>query len=111
MWRKTRSTAHEGADECPGVDGNRNFDHHFGTNPAASNPCAIIYEGPSAFSEPETRIIRSAVESNIGRTSLYISLHSFGNMFLYAWGNNGKVFFYYQRVFVREHITKNTVEL
>ncbi|KAH9636430.1 hypothetical protein HF086_006245 [Spodoptera exigua] len=89
LWRKTRSTAHDGADECPGVDVNRNFDHHWGTAPNSANPCSIIYEGPSAFSEPETRVVRSAVTSSLERTSLYISLHSYGNMFLYAWGNNG----------------------
>ncbi|XP_075982558.1 carboxypeptidase B-like [Anticarsia gemmatalis] len=88
MWRKTRSKNHEGADECPGVDGNRNFDHYWGTSPSSADPCSIIYEGPSAFSEPEIRIIRSAVLSNLERTALYISLHSYGNMFLYAWGNN-----------------------
>ncbi|XP_053607194.1 carboxypeptidase B-like [Plodia interpunctella] len=89
MWRKTRSRSHASSDACPGVDGNRNFDHHWGTNAAAANPCAIIFEGPSAFSEPEVRVIRDVVLQQLSRTSLYISLHSFGNMFLYAWGNNG----------------------
>uniref|UniRef100_A0A2A4JD50 Peptidase M14 domain-containing protein n=1 Tax=Heliothis virescens TaxID=7102 RepID=A0A2A4JD50_HELVI len=88
MWRKTRSKSHEGSDECPGVDGNRNFDHHWGTRPDSADPCSIIYEGPEPFSEPEIRVIRSAVLSNIERAALYISLHSYGNMFLYAWGNN-----------------------
>ncbi|XP_022121400.2 carboxypeptidase B [Pieris rapae] len=89
MWRKTRSKAHEGSDECPGVDGNRNFDHYFGSRNASSDPCSIIYEGPSAFSEPETRVIRDAVLTHLDRIRLYISAHSYGNMFLYAWGNNG----------------------
>lgn len=30
MWRKTRSKSHQGAEECPGVDGNRNFDFYWG---------------------------------------------------------------------------------
>ncbi|KAM3960476.1 carboxypeptidase B [Aphomia sociella] len=89
MWRKTRSRAHANSDACPGVDGNRNFDHYFGTNAAAANPCAITYEGPIPFSEPEIRVIRDVVNQQISRASLYISLHSYGNMFLYAWGNNG----------------------
>ncbi|XP_050353817.1 carboxypeptidase B-like [Nymphalis io] len=89
LWRKTRSKSHEGADECPGVDGNRNFDFAWGSRPASADPCSIIYEGPSAFSEPEIRVIRDAVLSNLPRTALYISLHSYGNMFLYAWGHNG----------------------
>ncbi|CAD0203995.1 unnamed protein product [Chrysodeixis includens] len=89
LWRKTRSKSHPGAEECPGVDGNRNFDHYHGTSAASANPCSIIYEGPRAFSEPEIRVIQDAVLSNLQRTALYISLHSYGNMFLYAWGNNG----------------------
>ncbi|XP_013135447.1 PREDICTED: carboxypeptidase B-like [Papilio polytes] len=91
MWRKTRSKAHEGSDECPGVDGNRNFDHYFGTSAASANPCSIIYEGPAPFSEPEIRVIRDVVLQNLDRAAMYISVHSFGNMFLYAWGNNGSL--------------------
>ncbi|XP_041969840.1 carboxypeptidase B-like [Aricia agestis] len=89
LWRKTRSKAHEGAEECPGVDGNRNFDHHWGTRPESADPCSLIYEGPSAFSEPEIRVIRDVVNQHLDRAALYISLHSYGNMLLYAWGNNG----------------------
>ncbi|XP_013199901.1 carboxypeptidase B-like [Amyelois transitella] len=89
LWRKTRSRAHANSDACPGVDGNRNFDHYWGTNAASTNPCTITYEGPSAFSEPEIRVIRDVVLQQLSRASLYISLHSYGNMFLYAWGNNG----------------------
>ncbi|GBP70044.1 Carboxypeptidase B [Eumeta japonica] len=89
LWRKTRSRSHANADRCPGVDGNRNFDHHWGTVAGNANPCTIVYEGPSAFSEPEIRVIRDAVLQNLNRASLYLSLHSYGNMFLYAWGNNG----------------------
>lgn len=90
MWRKTRSLSNPNTNECPGVDINRNFDHYWGTNPSFSNPCAITFEGPVPFSEPETRVVRDAVNRNINRAMLYISLHSFGSMFLYAWGNNGE---------------------
>ncbi|KAI8424920.1 hypothetical protein MSG28_006834 [Choristoneura fumiferana] len=61
LWRKTRSKSHEGADECPGVDGNRNFDHYWGTVANSANPCTIVYEGPTPFSEPETRVIRDVL--------------------------------------------------
>ncbi|XP_049877988.1 carboxypeptidase B-like [Pectinophora gossypiella] len=91
MWRKTRSLNHPGSFECPGVDGNRNFDHEWGTNENAGNPCTIVYEGPTPFSESETRVIRDAVQQQINRAAMYISLHSFGSMFLYAWGNNGSL--------------------
>ncbi|XP_048002054.1 carboxypeptidase B-like [Leguminivora glycinivorella] len=91
LWRKTRSRNHTGSDQCPGIDGNRNFDHYWGTVAANAEPCSIIYEGPEAFSESEIRLIRDVVQENIGRAAMYISLHSYGNMFLYAWGNNGSV--------------------
>ncbi|KAI5635907.1 zinc carboxypeptidase domain-containing protein [Phthorimaea operculella] len=89
MWRKTRSTNHEGADACPGVDGNRNFDHYWGTTPNTANPCTIIYQGPAPFSEPEVRVVRDVVMQQLDRAAMYISVHTYGNMFLYAWGNNG----------------------
>ncbi|CAG4954294.1 unnamed protein product [Parnassius apollo] len=89
MWRKTRSKAHDGAEECLGVDGNRNFDHYWGTSEASADPCSLIYEGPAPFSEPEIRVIRDVIMQNLNRAVMYISLHSFGSMFLYAWGNNG----------------------
>lgn len=90
MWRKTRSRNHPGSDQCPGVDVNRNYDHYWGTMAGASNPCAITFEGPIPFSEPETRIVRDVVFQNLNRAMMYLALHSHGNMFLYAWGNNGE---------------------
>lgn len=90
MWRKTRSRNHPGSDACPGIDINRNYDHYWGTTASAGNPCAITYEGPIPFSEPETRIVRDVVFQHLDRTMMYLALHSFGNMFLYAWGNNGE---------------------
>ncbi|XP_063370905.1 carboxypeptidase B-like [Cydia amplana] len=91
LWRKTRSRNHTGSDECPGIDGNRNFDHHWGTVADNADPCSIIFEGPEPFSESEIRLIRDVVVENLDRAAMYISLHSYGNMFLYAWGNNGSL--------------------
>ncbi|XP_026751817.2 carboxypeptidase B-like [Galleria mellonella] len=89
LWRKTRSRAHPNAEACPGIDGNRNFDLAWGTNSGAANPCAITYEGPTPFSESEIRVVRDVVLQQLPRAALYISLHSYGNLFLYSWGNNG----------------------
>ncbi|CAK1583768.1 unnamed protein product [Parnassius mnemosyne] len=89
MWRKTRSKAPGGTEECLGVDGNRNFDHYWGTSAASADPCSLIYEGPAPFSEPEIRVVRDVIVQNLDRAAMYISLHSYGSMFLYAWGNNG----------------------
>ncbi|CAK1550461.1 unnamed protein product [Leptosia nina] len=91
MWRNTRSTNHPGGARCPGVDANRNFDFEFGSLGSGSDdPCKFIaYEGPSPFSEPETKVVRDAVYQHLNKIKLYISAHSFGNLVLYSWGNNG----------------------
>ncbi|CAK1583769.1 unnamed protein product [Parnassius mnemosyne] len=89
LWRKTRSKARPNNDTCPGVDVNRNFDHYWGTKLDNVMPCSLTYEGPSSFSEPETRVIRDVIKSNLNRAVLYISLHSYGSLITYPWRNNG----------------------
>ena len=51
-----------------------------------SNPCADNYSGPQGFSEPETRNLRSLLLRLRGRIALYLSMHSYGQFFLYPWG-------------------------
>lgn len=43
--------------------------------------------GGSAFSEPETRIIRDILLENIDRMQVYMNIHSHGNWLLYGFGN------------------------
>lgn len=71
-----------------GVDLNRNYSVGFdagGRGLWAGMPFRFmpVYRGPRAFSEPETRAIRSLVESEPIRTS--ISFHSFGRMIGYPY--------------------------
>ncbi|CAG4954297.1 unnamed protein product [Parnassius apollo] len=89
FWSKTRSKGHANGDACPGVDVNRNFDHYWGTKEDNTDPCSLTYEGPSSFSEPETRVIRDVIMTNINRAVLYISLHSYGSLITYPWRQNG----------------------
>lgn len=91
LWRKTRSTNHEGGPECPGVDGNRNYDFSWMEIGASADPCSITYAGPSPFSEPEVKIVGDIMTENVDRTKLYISLHSSGSVVLYPWGHNGSL--------------------
>lgn len=54
--------------KCEGVDPNRNFDYHWGQDKkrhgASTDPCHETYEGPKAFSEPETKAMADYIMSN-----------------------------------------------
>ena len=87
-WRKNRNrTVHP---TCVGVDLNRNYDFVFDlakyfdiTDPdvtahTSSNPCDgnQVYQGPSAFSEPETRNVRWLLDT-YPRIRWFIDIHGF----------------------------------
>lgn len=83
MWRKTRKPS---SSTCYGTDGNRNFDFHWGEVGASSLSCADTFKGTTAFSEPETQVLRDLMLSLTGRAKMYLTLHSYGNYLLYPWG-------------------------
>lgn len=71
-------TARQSSDNEIGVDLNRNYDFCFNQDDvgASRNPCAIDYEGPFPFSEPETIAMKNFIEtSNI---KVAFNYHSFG---------------------------------
>ncbi|XP_055841092.1 carboxypeptidase B-like [Episyrphus balteatus] len=82
MWRKTRKPS----GSCAGTDANRNFDFHWGEVGASNSSCADTFRGPSAFSEPETKVVRDQLLKLKGRAKFYLTLHSYGNYLLYPWG-------------------------
>ncbi|CAG5016933.1 unnamed protein product [Parnassius apollo] len=86
FWRKNRSTGHMVGNLCLGVDLNRNFDINWGTL-SSNSVCSETFHGQGPFSEPETAIIRDIVQEHFNRLELYIDIHSFGSMILYAYGN------------------------
>lgn len=83
MWRKTRKPV---SGSCYGTDANRNFDFHWGEVGASSYSCADTYKGSTAFSEPETQVVRDLLLELTGRGKFYLTLHSYGNYLLYPWG-------------------------
>ncbi|XP_044020849.1 carboxypeptidase B-like isoform X1 [Aphidius gifuensis] len=113
LWRKTRSSYSDESDssrytpagllhlvthytkwfwgKCEGVDPNRNFDYHWGQdkirNGASTDPCHETYEGPQAFSEPETKAMADYIMSNRNNIKLYLTLHSYNQMWLVPWGH------------------------
>lgn len=102
LWRKTKSIHKEHmrkamlrnfewsgeVERCSiGVDANRNFGYHWGEAGANVNdPCSNVYAGPYAFSEPETKGMKNFIEWEIPRLKLYLSFHSYGQLWLGAWG-------------------------
>ncbi len=85
MWRKNRRPNGDGTF---GVDLNRNYGWEWGPqNPGSSGVTSDeTYRGPSAFSEPETRAVRDALAAH--PPGMSISAHTFGALWLYAWGYN-----------------------
>ncbi|XP_044312638.1 carboxypeptidase B [Drosophila rhopaloa] len=86
MWRKTRQPYQSAGQTCYGADPNRNFAFHWNEEGASSNPCADTYAGPTAFSEPETIVVRDLMHSLADKGIMYLTIHSYGNYLLYPWG-------------------------
>jgi Zinc carboxypeptidase/GEVED domain/Secretion system C-terminal sorting domain/Fibronectin type III domain len=84
MWRKNRKNNGDGTF---GVDINRNYGYQWGYNNTGSSPTTSsdTYRGASAFSEPETQIIRNFCTNHDFVASM--DFHSYGNYCIYPFGN------------------------
>ena len=58
---------------------------------SSGNTCSEEYRGQAAFSEPESRAVRSFVTPRRDKIKLYLTFHSWGQMFLYPWGYDSRV--------------------
>jgi murein tripeptide amidase MpaA len=96
LWRKNRRRVGSGSDpQCVGVDVNRNFDalwdfrRHFAEDShvsASDNPChPLVYVGPSAESEAETRNVVSLIQ-RYPRLRWFVDVHSHVPAIFYSWG-------------------------
>lgn len=83
MWRKNRRNNGDGTF---GVDLNRNYGFAWGYDDEGSSPypSELTYRGPSAFSEPETQIMKEFCENHNFKIAL--NYHSYSNLLLYPWG-------------------------
>lgn len=84
LWRKTRQN-YTGT-ECIGTDANRNFDFHWMTIGASSDPCSATYAGPYANSEPEAVAQSKFILSRNGTWDLFITLHTYGQLWMAPYG-------------------------
>lgn len=82
MWRKNKYR--DGVGTLYGVDLNRNWGFQWGGVGASTNPNDQTYRGPSAFSEPEARVLRDFVVAN-PRLSAHVDIHTYGNLVLSPW--------------------------
>jgi murein tripeptide amidase MpaA len=96
MWRKNRRLVVPGSNpDCVGVDINRNFDalwdfrRHFAPDShvsASDNPCdLLVYVGPAATSESETRNVVSLLD-RYPRARWFVDVHSHVPAIFYNWG-------------------------
>jgi murein tripeptide amidase MpaA len=97
-WRKNRNPAmaNRSDDESVGVDLNRNFNFLFkyqtemaaGAAPQISNqPAEGTYQGPRAFSEPETRNVRWLFK-RFPQCRWFVDLHCGARRVIYPWSDD-----------------------
>ena len=89
FWRKNRQPTP--GTSAIGTDLNRNFGYNWGGGGRTStNPYAITYRGPYAFSAPETRNIRDFLASRVvnGRQQIRaaITFHEAGRLVMWPYG-------------------------
>nr|AAT36733.1 carboxypeptidase B [Aedes aegypti] len=80
MWRKNRFPS---SILCTGIDLNRNFAYMWSSG---SNLCSDTYPGTEPASEPETQALVSLMNRYRNNLSLYLAVHTYGNMILYPFG-------------------------
>jgi carboxypeptidase T len=88
-WRKNRQPTP--GTTAIGTDLNRNYSYHWGSGGNTSkNPFAITYQGPAAFSAPETRAMRNFLASRVvgGRQQIRaaITFHEQGRLVMWPYG-------------------------
>ncbi|GAB1644577.1 M14 family metallopeptidase [Krasilnikovia sp. MM14-A1259] len=88
-WRKNRQP--NSGSRYIGTDLNRNYGDHWGCCGGSSgNPSSETYRGPSAFSAPETRVIRDFVNSRVvgGKQQIKAALdfHTYSELVLWPLG-------------------------
>jgi len=85
FWRKTRSKNY--GTRCAGADPNRNWDSNFGGTGTSKQPCADTYHGRYAFSEPETKAMKTyltKLQESQG-LKLYTDIHAFSELWFVPW--------------------------
>ncbi|KAJ3028668.1 UNVERIFIED_CONTAM: hypothetical protein HDU68_001151 [Siphonaria sp. JEL0065] len=88
-WRKNRRDNGNNDTKSFGVDLNRNWDDKWGIFGANTNIYSETYQGPHAFSEPETNGTANFISMFPNRYA-GIEFHSYGELILRNWGYTDK---------------------
>jgi len=87
LQRKNLGPYNTGNNAARGVDLNRNFDYFWGPNAiyggSSSTASSNVYRGPSAFSEPETQIIKNFTAGRNFKTAM--NNHAYSNLIPHAY--------------------------
>ncbi|CAG9537106.1 unnamed protein product [Cercopithifilaria johnstoni] len=103
LWRKNRSPmtcrvlqngifSQPRQECCQGVDLNRNYDWQYGREGSSSDPCSEIYQGPSAFSEPETRAVHRFISKRRDTIKAFLTFHSYSQILMYPFGHRQRTY-------------------
>ena len=81
--RKNRNEQYCGADFFSmGVDLNRNYGYHYGSERSDKEECNETFRGPFPFSEKETQAVKGLVEGE-PRITTAMNFHSYGNIWIH----------------------------
>ncbi|HXH77181.1 M14 family metallopeptidase [Nocardioides sp.] len=88
-WRKNRQP--NAGTTAVGTDLNRNFGYRWGCcNGSSTSPSSDTYRGPSAFSAPESQVLRDFTLSRrvggVQQIKAHIDIHSYGKLILWPYG-------------------------
>lgn len=88
-WRKNRQP--NSGSSFVGTDLNRNWDYRWGCCGGSSgSPSSETYRGPSAFSAPETAVVRDFVNSRVvggeQQITVAIDFHTYSELILWPYG-------------------------
>ncbi len=83
FWRKNRRNNGDGTF---GIDLNRNWGYEWGGEGASPFTSDDTYHGPSAFSEPETQVVRDLASSFGDKLVSHIDYHTYSQLILWPFG-------------------------
>ncbi|XP_063683828.1 LOW QUALITY PROTEIN: zinc carboxypeptidase-like [Bolinopsis microptera] len=93
LWRKTRKPSGCKKNKynwfggcfykrCYGVDPNRNWSTDWGRAGVSTDPCSEVYPGKEAFDQENTRIVSDFLTPHKDKLKLYVTYHSYSQLFL-----------------------------
>jgi len=93
LWRKTRQPSGCKMNKynwfggcfytrCYGADPNRNWSADWGREGVSKDPCSQVYPGKKAFDQENTRIVSEFLSPHKDKLKLYVTYHSYSQLFL-----------------------------